>query len=230
MATEISADPAAKPAPRPRSPQDKQMSKEIAAAGQTLRAVSADTEAAAALAEGGYTKAELTRALGLQEAAQAALADRLVADGVQGAATKAYLAAQKSLTAAYSKLRGLARSAFLKNPDALNTLGLTGREPRDLAGLLNAADALVRNGGLEPYTAKLAARGVTAAKLQDLQTKIAALQEADRQQEAAKAATPLATANRDAAVKALTDWLVEFKAFARAQFKDQRDVLKRWGI
>jgi hypothetical protein len=31
-------------------------------------------------------------------------------------------------------------------------------------------------------------------------------------------------------VKALTDWLAEFKTFARAQFKDRPDVLKRWGI
>jgi hypothetical protein len=107
--------------------------------------------------------------------------------------------------------------------------GLTGREPRDLAGQLNAADALARNGVLPPHADKLAKRGVTAAKLQDLQTKVAALKEADRQQEAAKAATPRATAKRDDAVAALSAWLVEFKAFAKVQFKDRPDILKRWG-
>ncbi len=230
MATETPAVPETKPAPRPRSAQDKQLAKETAAAGQTIRAVIADTEAASELAEGGYAALELNRGLALQEVAQEALAERLVADGAQDASTKAYLAAQKSLTTTYSKLRGLARSAFLKNADALKTLGLTGREPRDLAGQLNAADALARNSVLPPYADKLAARGVTAAKLQDLQTKITALQEADRLQEAAKAATPRATAKRDAAITALSTWLTEFKAFAKAQFKDRPDILKRWGL
>ncbi len=230
MATATPEVPATKPAPRPRSAQDKQLAKETAAAGQTIRAVMADTEAAPELAEGGYAALELSRGLALQEAAQEALAERLVADGAQDAATKAYLAAQKALTTTYSKLRGLARSAFLKNTDALTALGLTGREPRDLAGQLNAADALARNGVLPPYADKLAKRGVTAAKLQDLQTKVAALQEADRQQEAAKAATPRATAKRDAAVAALSAWLAEFKTFAKAQFKDRPDILKRWGF
>lgn len=219
-----------KPARQPRSPQDKQQAKEIAAAGQTIRAVMADTNSAPLLAEGGYTTAELTRGLDLHVAAQATLAEHLAAEGAKEAANKAYLAAARTLTATYSKLRGLARSAFLKDSDALTTLGLSGREPRDLGGLLNAADALIRNSSIPAYADKLTRRAVTALKLQDLQTKVAALQEADRLQEDAKAATPKATAQRDQAAAALKAWLIEFKAFAKVQFKDQPDVLKSWGL
>ena len=95
---------------------------------------------------------------------------------------------------------------------------------------MGAVDRLIKNAPLPEYAAKLIRRGVTAAKLQGLQTKLQALQEADRVQEAAKSATPLVTAKRDAAARALFDWLVEFKAFARAQFKDRPNILKRWGI
>lgn len=219
-----------KPARLPRSPQDKQQAKDIAAAGQTLRAALADADSAGLLAEGGYTPAELTRGLDLQIAAQAALAEHLAAEGAKDAANKAYLAAVKTLTAAYSKLRGLARSAFLKDTDALTTLGLSGREPRDLAGLLNAADALIRNSSIPAYTEKLARRAVTAPKLQDLQTKVAALQKADRLQEEAQSVAPKVTARRDQAAANLKAWLIEFKAFAKVQFKEQPDVLKSWGL
>jgi hypothetical protein len=38
---------------------------------------------------------------------------------------------------------------------------------------------------------------------------------------------PRATAKRDASAKALFDALVEYKAFARQQFKDRRDIAHR---
>jgi hypothetical protein len=235
MSTEIPADttPPQKAA-QPRSPQDKRQAREIATAGQIIRAVTADAENDAAiglaLTEGGYTAAELNRADGLQEAAQAALAEQLAVGGTKDAANKAYAAAEKSLTTLYLNLRGLARSAFLKDRASLVKLGISGNAPRSLADLLNASETLVRNAPLPLYADKLTRRGVTAAKLQNLQARLAALQEADRVQEAAKGALPPATAKRNAAALALNDWLVEFKAFAKVQFKDQPDVLKRWGL
>jgi hypothetical protein len=232
--TPTDTTPLEKPAPQPRSPQDKRQAREIAATGQTIRAVAADATSdetiALALAEGGYPLTEFSRADGLQEAAQAALAEQLAVGSVKDAANKTYAAAEKSLTTLYLNLRGLARSAFLKDRAALEKLGISGNAPRALADLLNAGENLVRNAPLAPYADKLARRGVTAAKLQNLQTRLAALQEADRAQEAAKEALPPATAKRNAAAQALTDWLVEFKAFAKVQFKDQPELLKRWGL
>jgi hypothetical protein len=232
--TPTGTTPPEKAAPQPRSPQDKRQAREIAAAGQIIRAVTADVAGdkaiALALAEGGYPLAEFKRADGLQEAAQSALAGQLAVGGGKDAANKTYAAAEKSLTTLYLNLRGLARSAFLKDRAALEKLGISGNAPRALADLLNAGENLVRNAPLALYADKLTKRGVTAAKLQNLQDRLAALQEADRVQETAKEALPPATAKRNASAQALTDWLVEFKAFAKVQFKDQPDLLKRWGL
>jgi len=222
------------PAPQTHSPQDKRQAREIATAGQTIRAIIADAAGneaiAQSLAEGGYPLPELNHAGTLQEAAQSALAEQLAVGGGKDAANKTYAAAEQSLTTLYLNLRGLARSAFIKDPDSLEKLGIAGSAPRALADLLNACENLIRNAPLPLYADKLTRRGVTADKLQNLQVRLAALQEADRVQEAAKEALPPATAKRNAAAQSLTDWLVEFKAFAKVQFKDQPDLLKRWGL
>ncbi len=236
MSTDTPTDstPPEKAAPRPRSPQDKRQAREIANTGQSIRAVTADMQEdeaiAMALTEGGYPLAELTRADGLQEAAQAALAQHLAINGIKDDANKAYAAAEKTYTALYLNLRGLARSVFLKDRAALTDLGIAGTAPRALADLMNAGETLARNAPLPLYSARLTARGVTATKLQNLNARLAALQEADRVQEAAKGGVPPATAKRNAAAQALSDWFVEFKAFAKVQFKDRPDLLKRWGV
>lgn len=223
-----------KPIRQPRSPQDKAQAKEIAANGQTLIAVIADASAPGAitdaLAEGGYTLAELNRGQGLHAAAQAALSQHLAAAGDKDAATKAYLAAEKAFVTLYTTLRGLARTAFLKNPAALTALGIAGTQPRDMLGLINAANALLDNAARPEYTGKLTQRAVTAAKLQNLRAKLDALKAADQVQEDGKGAASKAVVQRDQAAAALKEWMTEFKAFVKVQFKDQPDVLKSWGL
>jgi hypothetical protein len=219
------------PAPKPpRSAQDKKLAADLAAAEQLIGNALADTEAAPLLAEGGYTAQELNAGLALHQAALTAFVTRQTADGAQDSATKAFAAADKAAHKTYTTLRELGRSAFLKDSAALTALGLSGREPRDLQNFLTAADAFVRSATNPLYSAKLTARGVTAAKLQDLQAKLDALRLADRQQEAAKTATPAATSKRDRAAKSLFDWQSEFKAFAKAQLKDRPDISKRLGV
>ncbi len=223
-----------KPARQPRSAQDRKQAREIAAIGQTLSAVIADASApgliADSLAEGSFDLAELQRGQSLQVAAARSLSEHLAALGAQDAATKAYGSAQNSLSKLYSTLRGLARSALLKNSDALTALKLDGREPRDLTGLINAVNALLDNAALPAYADRLTRRAVTPAKLQNLRAKLAAFQLADNNQEEAKAAAPRATRRRDEAADALKAWFAEFKAFVKVQFKDQPDVLKSWGL
>lgn len=214
----------------PRSAQDKKLAADLAAAEQLIGNSLADTEAAPLLAEGGYNSQELNNGLALHQTALTAFVTRQTADGAQDAATKAFTVADKAAHKTYTTLRELGRSPFLKDSAALTALGLSGREPRDLQNFLTAGDAFVRAAANPLYSAKLTARGVTAAKLQDLQAKIDALRLADRQQEAAKTATPAATAKRDQAATALFNWLSEFKAFAKAQLKDRPDISKRLGI
>jgi cell pole-organizing protein PopZ len=70
-------------------------------------------------------------------------------------------------------------------------------------------------------------KSVTPAKLTDFAAKIEAWQNADQAQGAALAAVPKATATRDAAAKALFEWMAEYKQFARTQFKDQPAIAQR---
>jgi hypothetical protein len=220
---------------QPRSPQDQQQAQEIAANGQTLDAVIAGAGTpgpiADALAEGGYALPELQRGQSLQVAAQSSLSAHLAALGAKDAATTAYLSAEKALLSVYTTLRGLARTAFLKNTAALTALGLSGRQPRDnMLGLINAANALLDNAQKPEYADKLNQRAVTAVKLQNLRTKLDALKTADQVQEDSKGAASKATVQRDQSAAALKAWMTEFKAFAKIQFKDQPDVLKSWGL
>jgi hypothetical protein len=223
-----------KPARQPRSPQDKQQAREIAATGQSIRAVAADAREdpviGAALTQGGFPLTELQRAGDLHEDAQATLAEHLAVEAIKDEANKTYAAAEKSLTTDYLNLRGLSRSAYLKDRAALENLGISGNAPRSLADLITASELLIRNAPLPLYVAKLTARGVTPARLTALQTRLAALEEADRVQEKALKDVPPVVARRNAAAAALNAWFVEFKAFAKVQFKDRPDLLKRWGL
>ena len=223
--------PVARP---PRSPQDKAQAAEIIAFGQTLsavlQAVSTPGPVADALNEGGFREAEIQAGQALQVEASSALADHLAALGAKLTATRVYLAAEKAYTSAYTNLRGLVRSAYLKDSGALTALGVSGTQPRDMENLIRVGDTLLENAVLPDYVVRLGKRGVTAAKLQNFQTKLAALKAADMAQEDAKGASLRATARREQAAAALKAWMIEFKAFAKVQFKDQPDILKSWGI
>ena len=226
----MSTEPSTPAEPKPRgkySPQDKKLANDISLAEQQLTTALSDAEAAPLLAEGGYTTAELQRGSDLQIAALKAYIVRQDADANQVAATKALNAAEKAARAAYTRLRGFARSAYLKDPVGRTALGLDGREPQDQQKFLTAGRALIEEGRKEPYASRLAVKGVTAAKLDDFEAKLNAFVAADQTQAAAIAAVPVATAARDAAARALFDWLAEYKQFARTQLKDQPAIAKR---
>jgi hypothetical protein len=178
------------------------------------------------LAEGGYTAAELTNGFTLYQAAQAAFAARQTADGALDAASAGFKAASNDAHKAYDKLRELAQSAFRRDKDARTTLGLSGPVSHDLQKFISAVRTFVQVGSANNgYTAKLTQRGVTAAKLQDLNAKIDALVVAA--QAFADAGTATATADRDNKVQALTNWLSEYHSFVKAQFKDRPDIKGR---
>ena len=226
MSTEPETTPAAKPRGK-YSAQDKKLANDLSQAEQMILAAQSDVEAAPLLAEGGYTTEELQAGLALQKAAMQAFIARQEADGQQIAATTAFNAADKAVRSTYTRLRGFGKSAFLKDPAGRAALGLNGSEPKDQQNFLTAATALVEQSKVEPYAAKLAKKGVTPAKVTDFGAKIEAWKTADQAQTAAQAAVPKATANRDKAAKALFDWLNEYKQFARTQFKEQPDILRR---
>ncbi len=227
MAAEQQTTPLSK-APRGKySPQDKKLANDIALAGQMMETALADAEAAPLLSEGGYTPEKLNEILTLQKAAQKDFIARQQADGDQKAASTAFKQADKAARKLFTSLRGFARTAVMRDAAAKTALGLSGTAPKDLQNFIVAAEALADRGADPQYAARLAAKTVTAVKLQALKAKVEDLKAADRAQKAAIEAVPRATAKRDASAKVLFDALVEYKAFARQQFKDRRDIAGR---
>jgi len=196
---------------------------------QQIKAAAGEVEAASELAEGGYTPEVFeTVATPLQVEALNKFAARQAADGAKLAATGAMKTTEKSARTLYTKDRDLGRSAFPKDPAAREALGLSGRAPQSLDELITAARTLAKEGqSNQLYAARLAAKAVTAAKLTQLSKAIDALVTANLAQEAAIAAVPQATKERDLAYQALKAWMSEYRAFAKAQLKDRPDVLKR---
>ena len=227
MSTEPNTTPKEQPSPKPRSAQDKRLANDLSLAEQTILAALGNDEAAPLLAEGGYTPVELQAGLALQKAAMQAFIARQQADAQQIAASRDFKAADKAARSTYTRLRGFARSAFMKDAAGREALGLGGTEPKDQQRFLTAATALVEQGKDEPYATKLAKKSVTAAKLTDFAAKLDAWKVADQAQTDAIEAVPDATAARDAAAKTLFDWLAEYKQFARTQFKAQPTMAGR---
>ncbi len=230
MSDESTSTPEPKPAAAPRSAQDRKMEQAIIGAEQLAKILPTETELAAELAEGGYAAAELQLFDGLQKTAFTDFVTQGQAEAEQKAATLRFKAADKAARRTYAVVRTKGKAAFMKDPVGRQYVGLDGREPDSLLGFIGSGRKLIKSGAEPGYAEKLAKKGVTAAKLADLGAKLDALEAADAAQEAAKAAAPKARVQRDASAQALFDWVAEFKMFAKGQFGDRPDILKRWGL
>jgi len=230
MTTEPSSQPEEQSAPRVRSAQDKKMEKKLIVAGQLGKALLDETEVSEELKEGSYDQHELLRFMGMQKKGW----DDFVIQGQTAAeqklATKRFNVVNQSTRKTFTKFRGMGKSAFMKDPEGRQAVGLNGIEPDSLTLLIGAGRKLTAAGGKAEYAEKLAKKGVTAVKLADLGAKLDALEAANQAQEAAKAAAGKALAQRNASAQLVFDWVAEFRTFAKAQFTDRPDVLKRWGI
>lgn len=222
--------PAEQQPPRRNSPQDKRLLTRLGQSAITVRNSLADADVGPHLVEIGYDPATLKKLIDLHDAAIAAVTVRQLADGAQTAATKTFNIANKAARTLFKRVRAAARAPFLKDPAALQALGLSGREPIKLADLFTATDNLILAAQDSVYADKLALRGVTPAKLADLKAKIDALKEADRLQEIAIAAAPQATAARDQAADAFLVAFNEYKAAASVQLADHPDIRQRLGL
>ena len=221
MTGEPTSTPESKPVSSPRSAQDRKMEKDIIGAEQLARILPTETDLAAELAEGGSPDRT-----GAVFSITAAGPGRLYRSRRGRGDTKNrhqnLQSADKSARAAYSKLRGLGKSAFMKDPEGRQFVGLDGREPDSLPNFIGAARNLANSGSRPGYAEKLAKKGVTAARLADLSAKLDALEAADAAQEAAKAAAPKARVKRDASAQEISDWIAEFKTFASPDSKIAR--------
>jgi len=217
-------------APRTRSTQDRIMENKIIAAEQLAKILPAETDLAETLSEADYGAQELVRFDTLQQKAWKDYGAQGLAAGEQKNATKRFLASEKAARKSFVKERGKGKAAFMKDPIGREIVGLNGTIPGSLIGLIGAGRKLAGAVDKPEYAVKLAKKGVTAAKLADLGVKLDALEAADQEQVLAKSAASVALLQRNASAQELFDWVAEFRTFAKAEFKDHPEILKRWGF
>ena len=174
----------------------------------------------------GYSEDKLRAGRALLETAQAAGSAQLVADGQQLQATAAFKLALSVARDAYQALAKLARATCDK--PTLTILGLVGREPRSAGAFLKAAFDLFDNAPQAPVLAERF--GYNADKLAAERAKISALQAADQAQGTAMGAAQQATAQQQAAFKALQAWLAEYLKIARVALRQDPQQLEKIGV
>jgi len=210
------------------TPKPKQSIAQLLLEGQTtIHNSLSDPEIQSLVAGFGYMVEKLNAANGLCAAAQAAVNLQKSKEGGQQESTRLLSEAERTARDAYQALAKVARAVFIKDKAQLVTLGLTGRQPRDIAEFLTAAYTLFDNAAALPA---LADYGYGAARLQTERGKIVALDQANRRQEAAKGAAQQATRDQEAALQSLHDWLAQYRKIARVALREKPQLLEKLGI
>jgi hypothetical protein len=200
--------------------QDKRLEKRTVLIELVIRQFQENPEARLALAECGYS--DLADGLALQEVAQAALANRLAVMGLQAEATKQVRVVNKAARTGYGDFRKMAQVVF-KTDAARTALGLGGRVPADRARFLRHARAGFEAALTPDYAPALARRGFPESVIREGLALLDALVAADEAQIAARAAAQQATADRQAAMRRLDDWFIEFRDTAKIALRHRSD-------
>ncbi len=185
----------------------------------------ADAEIQAAVGAYGYPAAKLTEAKKLYDAALAAVNAQTAAGGAQQDASAALAKAENAARSAYQSLARVARAAL--DRAAQSALGLTGPEPRDTAGFISAAYTLFDNAGKQ---AGLAAYGYDTVRISAERAKVAAYDQANQKQEAAKGAAQQSTRLQESALTALSAWTAQYLKIARVALRDKPQLLEKLGV
>lgn len=176
----------------------------------------------------GYTPARWAEGRALLEAAEALGLAQARAYGDQYAATVAARAARTVANAAYSKTLKIARMV-LTDPASVVALGLAGPRCRDLAGWIDQATSFYAN--LEPVHFEALGRfGYTPEKVAAEAALVEVVVARTRAQARRTGEAQQATADRDAALARLDDWLGDLRTVLRVALADDPQALESAGI
>jgi len=228
MSDQVTPTPAPKTAAS-YAEQDQRVANFISETRQMIEVARGDPAIAPLLAGRGYDDAGLAAGLAIQQAAQDAYNARQSAMGAQQQAASAAAQALAAARATYTDFRETARSTF-SNPNARTALGVTGKVPEDLQKFLTTARASYAAAQSAPYQATLATYGFPAATIASAVAALDALSEADNAQKTVGKDAVQATADRDAAVKALQQWAKQFKGIASVALRAQPTQAKKLGL
>lgn len=184
-----------------------------------------DADIKAAVAQYGYTTAKLNHGKALYEAALAAVNASKLGRGEQRTATADLKVKQKEAQDAYQAAAQVARAAL--PPESLASLGLAGKSPRTMAGLVTAGYTLFDNAALSGLLAEF---GYDEARLAAERAKIEAYDSANQAQEAAKGAAQQLTVDQDAALAKMNDWLAQYLKIAKVALRSKKQLLEKIGV
>ncbi len=179
----------------------------------------------------GYDPAKMQAGLALVDAAEAAANAQDAASGARSESTQDVGTALETADATYKRLAKIARAEFAGDAPRLEQMGLGGKTPRDVAGLLRKAGVLYSAAlGVPEIASRLAASGYPAARLTSERAIFDALGTADNAQEAGKGGARQATTDQDDKVAAMDRWTTRYRRFARVACEDAPALLEELGI
>jgi hypothetical protein len=231
-------DPVPNPTPTPavppkpaveRADQDKKMLDRIVGSAQALATSQADSEIMTALAPRGYEAAKFTEGVGLQQVALNAFSIRQTAMKAQAQATAIRNGADSAAREMYSEFRYNAKKLFPAAADR-TALNLNGNVFKDTQQFIGQARMSYLAAQSAAYAATFAANGYPAAYLTAALKSCDDLKAADETQNAAIGAATKATADRDAAFKALDNWMKVYERIAGSALKQRPDLAKKINV
>ncbi len=177
------------------------------------------------VADFGYTTAKLNKGKGFYAAALAAVNASQGGRGGQKGATAALKAAKKDARDAYQALAQVARASL--PAEDLETLGLTGNEPRGTAKFIAASYTLFDNALTIPALAEF---GYEADRLAAERARIEAYDQANQTQEAAKGTKQQFNAEKDEALAEMNQWVAQYLKIAKVALRGKPQLLEKIGL
>lgn len=123
--------------------------------------------------------------------------------------------------------RRVARVAFRKERGARQSLGLMAARKKSLISWLQRAQQFYNNALQDPYLPRLERFGLDWQHLNEGLTLVQAVVDAKRHRASEKGSAQQYTKDRDAALKALREWMVDFMDIAAVALEDTPQYLEK---
>lgn len=215
---------------RPRASQDQRLANRINQYRTALTSALANPELLGRLRERSYDEVELNVGLTLCDAAQVTFNARQNALAAVRAFSVSEQAARKAAREGFMDFRKTVRAVFVDEA-ALTALGAKERVPGDQEKFITwATAAYAAVLGNSAYLTTLTNYGFDQSATEAEQAKLAVLVQASAAHETAKAVAVHATAERNAAARAMDSWWKQFRAIASVTLKDRPDLKLELGL
>ena len=190
-----------------------------------------DSEVKSLLTELGYDDTRLNEGKTLLDTTNQLQQTQQKEYGDQFEATGALKEAWEKADKEYMRFVKVARIALKSEHALYQKLDLSGTRKKTLSGWLAQAKQFYLNALADTVVLeKMAAYGMTQAKLEAGKTQIEETETANASQEKEKGEAQQATLERDNAVDLLEDWLSDFIAIARIALEEKPQLLEKLGI